>query len=733
MTVSVGEPLDRVDGRLKVTGAARYSAEWRPEGLVHAALVTSVPGRGRVRSVDARAARVMPGVIAVFSPDSPLKYAGDPSKPGEGPPLHVLDRATVDYSGQPVALVVADTFERAIHAAARVRVNVTEEEPEASQHPSAGRILMPPAGGSSSDSVRGDVERGLGSAAVRIDATYVTPFEQHAPMEPHATIAQWETPDRLTVWEATQGVFDSRDRLAELFGLKPKNVRVIAKFVGGGFGCKGSLWSHAVLAAAAARAVGRPVKLVLSRQAMFGNVGYRPRTEQRLRLGATADGTLTAIEHNCLNPTSAFGNWVERCTRPTRMLYACPNVRTTQRMFRMNVGLPTYARAPGTAPGNFALESAMDELAWALKMDPLALRLKNHADRDPDSGKAWSTKSLKECYHAAAERFGWSKRPLAPGQMRDGEVRVGWGMATASYPTHRSPASARMTLRPDGTLRVVSGASEIGTGTYTVIGQVAADASGIPVERVAFDLGDSSLPQAPGAGGSRQSASVAAAVHAAGQTLKAHLIALAQSDSRSPSHGAKREELGVFGGRVGMQSDPRRSEEVGELLVRQGLPELTVEASTGGKGEARSTHAFGAVFAEARVDPLGQARVSRVVASYGVGRVLNQKLARSQLIGGVTFGLGMALTEEIAVDPRSGRFVTRDLADYHIPVNADVPEMDVQFVNEVDLDVSEVGSKGIGELGITGAPAAVANAIWHATEIRVRELPITPDKLLGTT
>jgi xanthine dehydrogenase YagR molybdenum-binding subunit len=730
--VSVGDPLDRVDGRLKVTGAARYSAEWPQERLVHAVLVTGAPGRGRVRSVDARAARAMPGVLAVFSPDEPLKYASDPSKPGQGRAVHALDRPDVDYSGQPVAVVIADSLERAMHAAARVRVNVSEEPPVTSLEPSPDRLIVPPsAPGRPTDSNRGDVDRAWASAAVRFEATYVTPFEQHAPMEPHATIAAWPDPQHLTVWDSNQGVFRARSRLAELFGLQPQNVHVITKFVGGGFGCKGSTWSHTVIAAAAARAVGRPVKLVLSRQAMFGNVGYRTRTEQRLRLGAEKDGTLTAIEHNSVNPTSTFEDWKERCPQPTRMLYACPNVRTTQRIFRINVGLPTFTRAPGEAPGSFALESAMDELAWALKMDPLALRLKNHADRDPESGKAWSSKSLKECYAAASQRFGWSKRPLQPGQMRDGDTRVGWGMATASYPTRRSPASARMRLRPDGTLEVASGASEIGTGTYTVMSQVAADASGIPVDRITFDLGDSTLPEAPGAGGSVQSASVGAAVHAVGQQLKARLVSLAVADARSPLRGAKPEEVVISAGRLSIRSDPRRAEAVTDLLARQGLPELTVEAAAPATPDARSMNAFGAVFLEVRVDPLGQVRVSRVVASYGVGRVLNQKLARSQLLGGITFGLGMALTEEISVDPRSGRFVTRDLADYHVPVHADVPEMDVHFVDEVDPDVSAVGSKGIGEIGITGVPAAVANAVWHATGIRIRQLPITPDKLLG--
>jgi len=730
--VSVGDPLDRVDGRLKVTGTARYSAEWPQERLVHAALVTSAPGRGRVRSVDARAARSMPGVLAVYSPDEPLKYASDPSKPGQGRAVHALDRPDVDYSGQPVAVVLADTLERAVHAAARVRVNVTEERPVTSLAPSVGQLIVPPsAPGRPTDTNRGDVEQAWTSAAVRFEGTYVTPFEQHAPMEPHATIAAWPDPDHLTVWDSNQGVFRARSRLAELFGLQPQNVRVITKFVGGGFGCKGSTWSHTVIAAAAARAVGRPVKLVLSRQAMFGNIGYRPRTEQRVRLGAAKDGTLTAIEHHSVNPTSAFEDWRERCPQPTRMLYACPNVRTSQRIFRINVGLPTFTRAPGEAPGSFALESAMDELAWALKVDPLALRLKNHADRDPESGKAWSSKSLKECYAAAAQRFGWAKRPLQPGQLRDGDVRVGWGMATANYPTRRSPASARMRLRRDGTLQVASGASEIGTGTYTVMSQVAADASGIPVDRITFDLGDSALPEAPGAGGSVQSASVGAAVHAVGQQLKARLVALAVADSHSPLRGAKPEEVVISAGRLSVRSDPRRAETVTDLLTRHGLPDLLVEAAAPATPEARSMNAFGAVFLEVRVDPLGQVRVSRVVASYGVGRVLNQKLARSQLLGGITFGLGMALTEEISLDPRSGRFVTRDLADYHVPVHADVPEMDITFVDEVDPDVSAVGSKGIGEIGITGVPAAVANAVWHATGIRIRQLPITPDKVLG--
>jgi xanthine dehydrogenase YagR molybdenum-binding subunit len=466
---------------------------------------------------------------------------------------------------------------------------------------------------------------------------------------------------------------------------------------------------------------------------MFAGVGYRPETEQRLRLTARKDGKLLLVRHETLTSTSTFDEFTEPAGLTTRMLYAAEQITTSHRLVRTTMPTPTFMRAPGESPGMFALESGLDELAYKLNMDPVALRLVNHADTDPESGRPWSSKSLKECYRAGAEKFGWSKRNPTPGSMKDGRTLIGWGMATATYPTYRQKGSAKASLLPDGTLVVTSGTQDIGTGTYTVMAQIAADELGLPPQKVRFDLGDTRMPEAPVSGGSWTAATVGSAVKKAAMGLREKVISLALADAASPLKGADPKQVKVENGEI-IAGGKRES--FAALMKRQKLPSIDVQAESASGPEAAkyAMHAFGAQFAEVRVDPdLGQIRVSRFVGAFGVGRVLNEKTARSQLMGGIIMGIGMALMEESVVDERSGRFVTRDLADYHVPVNPDVPNMDILFVPEEDPHVNELGIKGIGEIGITGVAPAIANAVYHATGKRIRALPLTLDKLLATT
>ena len=730
---NVGQPLDRTDGLLKVTGQARYSAEFQVPRLVHAVLVQSTVPAGRITRVDTHVAQAMPGVLLVMTHENAPRLPND-GKPALEPPagrvLSLLQDDQVHYNGQPVAVVVGDTLEHAQAAARMVRVEVAQqparldfETARADAH-SPGKVQT-----QSADTMRGDMASGMAQAAQRIEAIYGTPMEAHNPMEPHATIAVWEG-DSLTLYDSTQYVSGVRRTVAKTLGLSPDKLRVVCPFVGGGFGCKGSVWSHVVLAAMAARQAGRPVKLVLERAQMFGPVGGRPRTEQRIAMGAASDGRFTAISHDSLTTTSMIEDWTEPCAIVTRMLYDTPNQRTTHRLARLNVGTPTFQRAPGEATGTFALEVALDEMAYALGIDPVELRLRNDAAQDPEKRIPWSSKSLAACYRTGAERFGWARRNPQPGSMREGTTRVGWGMATATYPANRSAAAATARYLPDGTAQVESGSQDLGTGTYTVMTQVAADAMGMPVDRVLFSLGDTRMPEAPVSGGSQSVASVSPAVQAAGQQARDALIAAAIADASSPLHGLDAGAITVADGVLSAHSGAR--EPAAAVVARYGRPiEVTAKVQPGEEKQKFSMHSFGAVFAEVHVDAdLGVIRVSRIVGSYGVGRLLNAKTGRSQLMGGIVWGMGMALFEESLLDPRYGRIVNNNLAEYHVPVNADVPDIDILVLDEADPHINPLGAKGIGEIGITGVPAAIANAVYHATGRRVRELPITLDKLI---
>ena len=720
-TTITGQPIARLDGRAKVTGAARYAAEVQIAGVAYGVLVTSACVRGRILSIETNDAEREPGVLFVLTPRNALRLP-DPKVPEGDRVVHALQDDRIAYSNQPVALVVAETLEGATHAALLVRVHEEVEPPSVrldDELKTATRPRQPP------DHVRGDAARGLREAGSTVEQTYETPFETHNPLEPHATTAVWSAPDKLTVYDATQGVFGVRKKLAKLFALPLANVRVLSRFVGGGFGCKGTPWSHVVLAALAAKQVGRPVKLVLTRPQMFGMVGGRPQTRQRLALGATRQGKLTAIRHESVSTTSRYEDFLEPAAGVSRYQYACDNVESRHRLVRLDTETPTFMRAPGESTGSFALESAMDELARALAMDPLALRLASYAETDGGEDKPFSSKALRRCYEEGARRFGWPNKSAAPGGMLSGV-----GMATSTYPAHFAKAEALARMLPDGTAQVTSGAVDLGTGTYTVMAQVAADAIGLPLSAVRFDLGDTEMPEAPRSGGSVTAASCASAVLLAGRALRDRLVRMAVADAGSPLLGARPDEVLVEDGRMSANG---RTDSLAEVVRRAGGAPIAERSKTGPDDDRKrwSLHSFGAQFAEVLVDPdLGLVRVKRLLGVFSGGRILNARLARSQLLGGMVWGIGMALHENTVYDEKLGRIMTRDLADYHLPTHADVPAIEASFVEEEDVHVDPAGVKGLGEIGIVGTAAAIANAVFDATGKRVRSLPITPDKLL---
>ena len=685
----IGAPIDRVDGRAKVGGTATYSAEFLPEVLTYGEIVLSTIANGRITSIDADAARSAPGVLQVITHDNAIRL--DAGKHQESDPvLPLLQDTRILFDRQPIAVVVAETLEQAKHAASLVNVTYLSETPftQMGQAPLRTREEYL---GDPLNVTRGNPGEAFDDAPLKIEATYTTPVHHHNPMEAHATIAQWDG-DNLTVYDATQFVYGVRRRLAHVFSLPEDNVRVICKFVGGAFGCKGTTWGHVPLAALAAKMAGRPVRIELSRAQMYGFVGYRPRTIQRMQLGADSEGRLQSLSHDCMLQTATHDDWIEVCGNFSRSLYAVGNYRTTHGLSPLHTTRPTFTRAPGEATGSFALESAMDELAYAAGVDPLELRIRNYAETDPDSGKPFSSKSLLECYRTGAERIGWNRRSAWPGSMRHNGKLVGYGVATASYPAWRSDASAYARMNADGSVLVQSGTHDLGTGAYTVFAQLVAQVLDIPVDRVTFELGDTRFPRAPMSAGSQTTAAVGNAVYLA----------------------------------AGMLRDRLRER-------RDSAPiEVTANAEPADSEKDFSTHAFGAQFAQVEVDPeFGEVRVVRHTGVFAAGRVLNAKTARSQLIGGVTWGIGMALMESTISDTRTGRVMSANLVDYHVPVNADVPEIDIVILQETDEHVNPLGVKGIGEIGITGVAAAIANAVYHATGKRIRDLPITPEKLIS--
>jgi xanthine dehydrogenase YagR molybdenum-binding subunit len=684
---AMGADLQRMDGAAKVLGTAPYAFEQRLERPLYLHPVQSTVARGRIREIDASAAESLPGVIAVLTHESAARLASDQNRE-----LWVLQSDEIHFRGQFVGVVIAETPEVALQAAERVEVKYAPSRHDAALRGDRDDLYAPKVvnAGYPTDTDEGDAQAAFATADVKVDATYSTPMEHNHPMEPHATVALWEPP-KLTLYDSTQSVHSVRATVAKTMGLDVEQVRVISPYVGGGFGSKGEPHAHNILASLAAlRVPGRPVKLALTRQQMFVVAGYRTPTIQRFRLGATRDGRLTAIVHDVVELTSRFKEFAEQTAVATRLMYASANRRTRHRLAALDVPKPSWMRAPGETPGMFAGEVAMDELAVACGLDPIELRVRNEPERDPASGKPWGNRHLVECLREGARRFGWSGRDPRPGQRREGGWLVGSGVASATYPRYVLPGSrAAIRVDEDGRYRVRIGAADLGTGSWTALAQIAADALGCPVGAIRLEIGDTELPKATVAGGSSGISSWGSAIVAAARELR-------RLHGAQPSPGA----------------------------------EASAETPKPAEDETYAQHSFGAQFAEVRVNPeTGEVRVSRMLGVFSAGRIINPRLARSQLIGGMTMGLSMALHEQSVLDERFGHVINHDFAGYHIACHADVPALEAIWLEEVDDRSTPMGSRGIGEIGIVGAAAAVANAVHHATGKRVRDLPITPDRL----
>ncbi len=722
--------MRRVDGLAKVTGRARYATEFELPNIAYGYLAISPIAKGRITKLDLAEAEKSPGVLRILShlnvPDL-LELPDGDDKP-EGAEFSALRSPEIVFNGQPVAMVIAETFEQARDAAHRIHATYEEEK-----HETNLRAMLDRAKDTSEHEPRGDFQKAFDDASVKIEAEYHIPIEHHNPIELHGATAFWKD-GKLTIFDKTQNVYQLRDRLADLFRIDKQNVEVISLFVGGAFGSALNVHYYSPLVALAAREVNRPVRFCYTRRQMFTGHGYRPDTWQKVSAAADGDGKLRALSHRVVVNTSTYEDYSEDVAIVARIIYNCPNVRTIYQNVVTDLQTPVPMRAPGAVSQMYALECALDELSYALKIDPLELRLINYAEKDPETGKPYSSKALRECYRLGAEKFGWKRRTPEPRSMRDGDRLVGWGMATGIWPAMQMDATATATLRADGTARVTSATTDIGPGTYTVMTIIAAEHLGLPAEKVSFELGDSRFPKAPAQGGSWTTASVGSAVHGAARKLKGRLLELAKKADDSPFADAGDEDVVLVDGDLRLVEDAEVSIAVPELLGRHGLEEIseTFEAKPSDEREKFKTLAHGAQFAEVKVDPdLGTVAVTRVVEVTACGKIMNPKTSHSQEIGGVVWGIGMALEEATEVDHRYGRIMNPSLADYHVPVNADVHNIETMFVEEDDKIVNPLGVKGMGELGLVGIPAAIANAVYHATGTRVRDLPITPDKLVA--
>jgi xanthine dehydrogenase YagR molybdenum-binding subunit len=711
----VGSPIDRIDGLIKVTGAAAYAAEHPVKNLVYAFPVQSTVAAGTIQSIDTREAEKSVGVLAVITHENAPKLAARPNLTPQNRATRsvtVLQDTRIHQFGQYIGVVVAETYEQARAAARLMKVSYDQQTPLVDFDENVSKAYKPPIinAGYPTDTQRGSVENGLKTADVTLDETYQTPIEHHHPMEPHSTIAVWEG-EKLTLYDSTQMVDNPKTAVANTFQIPRENIRVLALYIGGGFGSKIAAGGHIILAVMAARQLKRPVKIVLTRQMMQTNVGLRQLNRQRLRFGASKDGKLTAVAHEVVSHTSIDEEFVEQTGVMTRMMYDTPNSLVTHRVFPLNVQVPRWTRAPGEAPGSFALESAIDELAYRLKIDPIEFRIKNEPEKNPEDGKPWGSRSLVQAMKTGAVKFGWEKRKLEPRSYKQGRWLVGYGMSAASRGAPYREASARVKLtrnNDDVKALVEMAATDIGTGSYTIVAQAAAERLGLPVEKVSVKIGDSSLPPTPGSGGSWGAGSFSSAVDAVCSKALTDLQAKANVNFV-------------------------KAQAIAELMTATNINEFQAEATEKPSAEfSKYSHfSFGANFCEVWVDEeLGRVRVARFLMAAAAGKILNPKTASSQVMGGIVWGIGQALTEESLLDPRYGNFTTRTLADYHLPVNLDVGQIETIFIPEVDKIVNRLGVKGIGELGITSVAAAIANAVFNATGKRVRDLPISLDKLL---
>jgi xanthine dehydrogenase YagR molybdenum-binding subunit len=710
-----GQPVTRVDGQLKVTGKAPYAADNQIPGLVYAALVCSTVACGGVDRVDTGAALRHRDVLRVLTDFAGVKLP--------------FDTSHVSYFGQPVAVVIATTLEAAAHGASLVDVRYSSR-PLLTDIDAPQAVTQP--GPSNRDYARGDADQAIRGASVVTDLQFSIARNNHNPMELPATIAKWDG-EKLTVWDKVQSISSARQSYAEAMGVPQDQVRVLSPFVGGAFGSAGGTWPHQLLAAFAARRMQRPVKLVLTRKQMYGAIGYRPASRQRMAIGADQSGHLVAMIHEGRTETAKYSTYEEWLTGNPRFLYRVPNMRSTYRVVPLDVNLPTYMRGPGAVTGMFALECGMDDLAHRLGIDPIEVRMRNEPDVDQTTGMPFSTRRLTDCLHQGAATFGWNRRNPTPGATRDGDHLVGIGMAAAAFGTVRSQCAAIARVLADGTAEVQSGTSDMGPGTYTSMTQVAADALGMPLSRVRFALGDSRFPPAPAHSSSQTMASVGSAVFTVANMLRDRFIRTAVIDPESPLNGLRPDNVAVTDGRMFATAEPERGESYQDVLRRRGWPSLDSEQTwiPDDADERYSMYAYGAVFAEVIVDPLlATVRIRRIYGCYDAGRVINPKLAHSQAIGGMVGGIGMALLEGTQLDHRDGRIVNANMSDYLVPVNADIPALDATFLPAEDEIADPIGVKGLGELVIVGVPAAIANAVFNATGKRVTDLPITLEKLL---
>jgi xanthine dehydrogenase YagR molybdenum-binding subunit len=727
----LGGKLPRIDAPLKVSGRATYTSDVNLADMLYAVPVRSTIASGRIISIDASAAKKLPGVRAVY-------YRGNikpffRSAPPQGfsglidekrPPF---EDDVVRYYGQYVAVAVAQTMEQARAAASAVRVRYAAAAHDVDPRLVADKPLE-------IESARGDADAAFKSAPVQIDQTYVTPAEVHNPIELHATVAAWEG-DHVTLYETSQAVMNHREVLYQMLGVPKENVRVISHFLGSGFGGKLWPWTHSSLAAGVAREVGAPVKLVVTRQSMFEVVGHRPRTQQHFRLGASRDGKLVSLHHEYLNDTSILDDYKEDCGESTPFLYSVPNLRVASALVRRNIGTPTAMRGPGAVPGLFAMESAMDELAIALKLDPIELRRRNEPKLDESTKLPFSSRHLLECMQVGAEKFGWTRRDPQVGAMKRDGLTIGWGMAACAWGAMRSDAQASVEIRGDGTATVTTATQDIGTGTYTVLALVTSEATGIPLDRIDVRLGDTTLPAGPISGGSWVTASVIPAVSSAAHAAVSALLTMSTSGQNAPFKGAKPADLQFANGRVSRKSDPSSGVSLSDVLARANVRGAV------GNGQSASTfadeirkyslHSFGAQFAEVTWQAeTARLRVSRFVSVIDAGRMINPKPARNQIEGAVVMGIGMALFEQARYDKRYGAPINSNLADYIVSTNADAPAIDVTFLDHPDTVLNALGARGVGEIGLAGTAAAITAAVHHATGVRVRELPVRIEDLL---
>ena len=736
MGSSIGQPVSRLDGALKTTGAAMFASDYARDGLLYAVMAVSSFARGHVTSLDVDAAMNHPGVVEVMRPGHAPALAMSPDEKENIYMfrLDLLQNTEVRYANQPIAVVIARSLEAATEGAALLAPRYDIEAPVLGLDGAEAFVPDVVNEGHETTAVTGNATEAFATSVRQLDETYTTAAQYHNPLEPHAIVAEWDG-DKLFLDTPSQFMALAQSRIAGLFGIQAEDVTVRCRFLGGGFGSKAFFSGPQVLGVMAARMVNAPVKLVMTRPQMYGPVGHRAETRQTLRLGAGEDGTLNSLDHHTLTSTSMFDDYYESSSILARKLYAAPNISTTHTAVRINSGTPLYMRGPGEASGSVALETAVDEMAWACGLDPLEFRLRNYADQEPISGKPFSSKALRECYQQGAAQFGWSARPLDPRQMvTSAGLLKGWGVGTAIFPAQMNNSHAKAFIRRDGTGGVEAGFHDMGQGAATAFAQVAADSLALPLDRIDVRFGSSENGDAGIAGGSGHMATHGAAIHAAGSEVISQLIELARRDTASPLFSAGNVGIVARDGCLRRADDDSISQSFEDILASAGKE--VIEGTGNGAmdpqaAETYSMHAHGAVFAEVLVDPdLGQIRVSRMVGAFAAGNVINPKMVRSQYFGGMIWGLSMALHEHAVTDKRTGRIMSANLADYHIPTNADVPKIEAILVHEDDRHVNALGIKGVGEIGITGTVGAIGNAIWHATGKRIRDFPITLDRLL---